>query len=108
MTELRNLRRRARTHRDQEKRKAKAEWTERKAKLEEELEALYDDYTAGFCSRAEIDDQKAVIKQAKAQRRAEKAQELEAWKAKLTEFSEINADETADEIQDELWVNRDG
>lgn len=104
--ELRNLRRQARKQRDQEKTRAKAAWTERKAKLEEELDALYTEYAGGFCSRVEIDEQKAVIERAKAERKAQKASELEEWKAKLTEFSEINADESTDEIEDELWLNR--
>ncbi|KAL8919028.1 MAG: hypothetical protein Q9208_006994 [Pyrenodesmia sp. 3 TL-2023] len=104
--ELRNLRRQARKHRDQEKSKAKAAWTDRKAELEEELDALYTEYAGGFCSRAEIDEHKAVIERAKAERKAQKALELEEWKAKLTEFSEINADESTDEIEDELWLNR--
>lgn len=87
----------ARDMRQYEKLYSKEMWKEKKAQLMRELEVLEAAGENDERAQAAIVEQKAVIREAKRQRKAEKAAEKEAWKARLSQTPDIHTDESAED-----------
>ncbi|KAL8997714.1 MAG: hypothetical protein Q9188_006260 [Gyalolechia gomerana] len=87
----------ARDLREYNKLKLKEAWKEKKAILKKELELLRTASRDDERAQAAIECQKAVIREAKRQRKAQKAAEKEVWKAKLSQMPDIDNDESAEE-----------
>ncbi|KAL8934415.1 MAG: hypothetical protein Q9216_005925 [Gyalolechia sp. 2 TL-2023] len=87
----------ARDLRAYEKLRSKETWKEQKAQLKKELEVLKAALGNDERAQAAVEGQKSIIREAKRQRKAQKAAEKEVWKAKLSQIPDLDEDESADD-----------
>ncbi|KAL8708344.1 MAG: hypothetical protein Q9225_007612 [Loekoesia sp. 1 TL-2023] len=90
-------RQKAQKMRQNEKLISKEMWKEKKAQLKKELEVLEAAGENDERAQAAIDGQKAVIQEAKRQRKAQKAAEKDFWETRLSQMPDIHSDESAED-----------